>query len=144
MNKEEINYADYTLDPNKLVEVPINMWSTLYRVISKLSEKENKSFIEYVYSYYNKKTKKKLSNSGKNKMTKEKLEKNYYRDIDLEASRNNVKIQTSTEGLGLVSLELLAGFDSVFKENVKSGNRALREQPKPNVQPENEISKDES
>lgn len=129
MSKETINYSNYTLDPDKPVEVPINIWSTLFRVISEVSKKENTSVVEYVYSYYNKSTKKKLSNSGKAKIGKEKLEKEYYRDVDLEATRNNVKLQTSTEGLGLVSLELLAGFDAVFRENIDNGNKILREQP---------------
>lgn len=131
MSNEQINFNDYTLDPNKPVEVPINIWSTLFRVISEVSKKENTSVVEYVYSYYNKKTKKKLSNSGKTKMSKEKLEKEYYRDVDIEATRNNVKLQTSTEGLGLVALELLAAFDAVFKENVRNGNKVLRQQPQP-------------
>ena len=64
-------------------------------------------------------------------MSKEKLEKEYYRDVDIEATRNNVKLQTSTEGLGLVALELLAAFDAVFKENVRNGNKVLRQQPQP-------------
>ena len=135
MSKEQVNYSDYTLDPDKPVEVPINIWSTLFRVISEVSKKENTSVVEYVYSYYNKKTKKKLSNSGKTKMSKEKLEKEYYRDVDLEATRSNVKLQTSTEGLGLVSLELLAGFDAVFRENIDNGNRVSREQPTNALQP---------
>lgn len=144
MSKEQINYSDYTLDPNKTVAVPINVWSTLFRVISEVSKKENTSVVEYVYSYYNKKTKKKISNSGKSKMSKEKLGKEYYRDVDLEATRNNVKLQTSTEGLGLVSLELLAAFDAIFKENVENGNCVLREQPQPSTQPENMTPTDES
>jgi len=144
MTEEQINYSDYTLDPNRPVEVPIHIWSTLFRVISELSKKENTSVVEYVYSYYHKETKKKLSNSGKSKMSQEKLEKNYYRDVDLEATRSNVKLQTSTEGLGLVSLELLAAFDAVFKENVESGNRVPREQPQLPAQPENMTTQDES
>lgn len=131
MSKEQINYADYTLDPEKTVAVPINVWSTLFRVISELSKKENTSVVEYVYSWYNKSTKKKLSASGKKKMSEEKLEKEYYRDVDLEATRKNVKLQTSTDGLGIVSLELLAAFDAIFKTNVENGNRVLREQPQP-------------
>lgn len=131
MTKEQINYSDYTLDPNKPVEVPINVWSTLFRVVTELSRKENTSVVEYVYSYYNRKTKKKLSNSGKKKMSKEKLDKEYYRDVDLEATRDNVKLTTSTDGLGLVSLELLAAFDAIFKKNVENGNKVLREQPQP-------------
>ena len=78
MTKENINYSDYTLDPDKPVEVPVNVWSTLFRVVSELSKKENTSVVEYVYSYYHKETKKKLSNSGKSKMSEEKLAKNYY------------------------------------------------------------------
>ena len=127
MSETKTDYSKVTLDPSKMVEVPINIWSTLFNVVKKLNERENKAVVEYVYSYFHKKTNKKLSNSGKSKISKEKLEKDYYRNLDIDASKENIKLQTEQTSLGMVSFELLAAFDEVFKNNVDNGNVLVKE-----------------
>lgn len=141
--QEEIKYDEWTLDPTKDVVVPIQIWSTLFRVIQAVERKLCKVETQDVFSWYHKETFKPLSK--KSKISKEKLEKNYVKQIDIEKTKANVVLTRDSDGLSVAALELLGAFDHVFKKNIDEGNKI----PKPGsapapVMPTMKVVRDES
>lgn len=124
MSEEKINYEDYTLDPNKDVLVPISVYVALTNVVNAVEKEHSKKVCSDVYSFFNRKTNEKLSAKSKSKMNTEKLHKEYYENLDLDATAKNIRVDR--DELGSAAIRLMAEFRGIFKHNIDSGNRVLR------------------
>lgn len=135
---ETINYSDYALDPTKDVLMPPQLFSSIDRLINAVITKHSEEVTDDVISYFNKKTHKKLSNKNKAKMSLEKLNTEYYQNIDFEETEKTRK--TQRDGIGLFALRLLPELREVFKYNIDNGNKV--ERPDPNQSPKLEVVED--
>ena len=132
MSKEKVDYNNVSLDPEKDVLVPFNSFVAITNLVNAV-EREHKKLIQSdKYAYFNRKTHEKLSASGAKKMKKDKLEKEYYENIDLEASRDRKNIRVDRDEIGSGALQILAEFRGIFKHNVDNGNFVEKpQQPQP-------------
>jgi len=128
MSTEKINYEDYTLDPDKDVLVPMSTYIALTNIIQAVEKEHSTRVRTDKYSFFHKTTNKKLSNKSKAKMKDEKLAKEYYENIDLDETAKNVRIDR--DELGTASIRLMGEFRGIFRHNIDSGNRILREELK--------------
>lgn len=133
MNEEQINYEEYVLDPSKDVLVPMSTYIALTNVIQEVEQKHSTRIRSDKYAWYNKKTNERLSDKSRAKMKPEKLHKEYYENIDLDATAKNIRVDR--DELGSAAIQLLAEFRGIFKHNVDKGNGMLR----PDAAPEEEI-----
>lgn len=125
--KEPVNYEDYVLDPEKDVLVPMSTYIALTNVIQEVEKKHSKRIRSDKYAWYNKQTHQKLSDKGRAKMDNEKLQKEYYENIDFDATAKNIRVDR--DELGSAAIQLLGEFRGIFKHNVDQGNGMLRPQP---------------
>lgn len=122
-NTQEINLNEFYLDPKKMVEVPIDVWSAIINVVKQVEQSNRKQETKDVYTWFDRKTHKAISASSQKKLSQEKLNEKYYKNLDLEKTKANVVVTRDELGLSLVCLELLGAFDHIFKMNVEKGNR---------------------
>lgn len=139
MNEEKINYAEHVLGPENDVFVPISPYTALVNVCAGLEKQELKKVYTIKFSYYNRVTHEKLSAKSQSKMKVEKLAKEYYQNIDLEATKKTESLQISE--IGLAAIQLNGEFQGIFRHNVDKGNSILREQiPAPVAPATNEVA----
>lgn len=127
MSKEEKDYTKYALSPNKDVMVPFNVYIALTDIIQEVKKKHSKVIRTDKFSWYNKVTHKKLTEKVKSKMPLDKLQKEYYENIDFEATNKTVHVDR--DELGSAAIQLLAEFRGVFRHNVDKDNAVLRPEP---------------
>ena len=130
MNKEQIKYEDYTLDPNRDVLVPMSTYLALTNVIQAVEREHSKVIQTDKTAFFNRKTNKKLSNKNKAKLDPEKLAKEYYENIDIEETTKSERVDR--DQLGTAAVRLLGEFRGVFRHNIDQGNGVLKPQPLPN------------
>lgn len=146
-DKEAINYEDYVLDPQKDVLVPMPIYLALNNVIQEVEKQHSDRIRTDKYAFFHKQTHQKLSEKGRKKISKEKLAKDYYENIDFDATSQNVRVDR--DELGSAAVRLLGDFRGVFRHNVDKGNGVLRSEveqpPRPATvqQPGPELVKDE-
>lgn len=150
MNEETVNYDEYVLDPNKDVLVPMSTYVALTNVIQEVEKQHSKRIRTDKYAFYNNKTHQKLSNKGKAKMSDEKLAKEYYENIDFDATAKNLRVDR--DDLGSAAIQLMGEFRGIFRHNVDKGNgipRPVAPASSPVVEPalvsnEETVEEDES
>lgn len=118
--EKETDYRKVKLDPSKPVEVPLEVYAAITNFVGKIVEKHTDYKIEDKFSWYNKKTHEKLKKKG---VKKDVLERDYYRNFDLELTKKAAeKVAPSRDEFSLFGLELQGHFFGIFKENVDNGN----------------------
>jgi hypothetical protein len=120
MAKEKINYNEFTLDPEKEVLVPMSTYLALTNVIQQVEKEHSTRIRSDKHSFFSRKTHKKLAHSTRAKMKPEKLEKEYYENIDLDATAKNIRIDR--DELGSAAIQLLGEFRGIFEMNIDKGN----------------------
>lgn len=145
-NKETIDYDKYVLNPENDVLVPMSTYLALTNVIQEVEKQHSKKIRTDKYSFFSRKTHKKLAPSTKVKMKKDKLEKEYYENIDFDATTKNIRVDR--DELGSAAIQLMGEFRGIFRLNIDKGNGMLRPvTPAPKVDslvPENPPSKSDS
>ena len=127
MEKENTNYEDFVLTPEKDVLVPMSTYIALTNVIQEVEQKHSTRIRTDKYAFFHKKTNERLSDKSRAKMKPEKLNKNYYENIDLNATAKNMRVDR--DELGSAAIQLLAEFRGIFKHNIDAGNGMLRPTP---------------
>lgn len=138
MNEEQIKYEDYQLDPSKEVLVPLSTYVALTNIMQEVERQHSKRVRSDKYAWFNRKTHEQLSAKGKAKMKPEKLHKEYYENIDLDATAKNIRVDR--DELGSAAIQVLAEFKGIFRLNVDRGNAMLR----PEVQAARDAAKNNS
>ncbi|MFT6125891.1 MAG: hypothetical protein ACJAVA_000333 [Flavobacteriaceae bacterium] len=140
-NEETIKYEDYTLPPNNDVLVPMSTYIALTNVIQEVEKEHSKRVRTDKFAFFHNTTHKRLSNSSRAKMAPEKLAKEYYENIDMDATTDNVRVDR--DELGAAALRLMGELRGVFRHNIDKGNRILRSEltQRPGVE---EAQKDEN
>lgn len=133
MSKKEVNYSEYTLNPENNVLVPLKVYDGYVRLIKGLVENAEEKF-EVKMAYYDRNTHKQLSATKKSKMDPAKLNADYYQNIDLAGTKKNRKL--SLDKFSLFALQLQAEQGGVFRLNVDEGNAVLVEDLKNSMAPE--------
>lgn len=134
MNKETPDYNKFVLDPTKDVLVPMSTYVALTNVIQEVEQKHSKRIRTDKYAWYNKVTHERLSDKGRAKMPLDKLQKEYYENIDFEATSKNIRVDR--DELGSAAIQLLAEFRGIFKHNVDQGNAIPRPEQAPQTGPQ--------
>lgn len=129
MSDEKINYDEYVLDPSKDVLVPMSTYIALTNVVQEVEKQHSTKIRSDKYAWYNKKTNERLSDKSRAKMKNDKLVKEYYENIDMEATSKNMRVDR--DELGSAAIQLLGEFIGIFRHNVDNGHGMLR--PEPNV-----------
>lgn len=125
MNKEEtIKYDDYTLHPDNDVLVPMSTYIALTNMITGVEKEHSKRVRTDKFAFFHNTTHKRLSNGSRGKMTPEKLAKEYYENIDINGTAENIRVDR--DELGTAALRLMGEFRGVFRHNIDKGNRILR------------------
>lgn len=134
MTKETIDYSKFVLDQNKDVLVPMPVYLAITNIIQEVEQKHSKRVRSDKYAWYNKVTHERLSDKGRAKMPLDKLQKEYYENIDFDATAKNIRVDR--DELGSAAIQLLAEFRGVFKHNVDSGNAVPRPEQAPQTGPQ--------
>lgn len=121
---EAKDYNDYVLEPGKDVLVPLSTYIALTNIVQAVEKEHSKRVRTDKYAHYSKKTHIKLTDKAKVKMKADKLEAEYYENIDMEASAVNVRVDR--DELGSAAVQMLGEFRGVFKHNVDMGNASLK------------------
>ena len=137
MKKEITNYEDFTLDPTKDVLVPMSTYIALTNVIQEVEQKHSTRIRSDKYAFFHKVTNERLSDKSRAKMKPEKLNKDYYENIDLNATAKNMRVDR--DELGSAAIQLLAEFRGVFKHNIDAGNGVLRSTSEAELQKASEV-----
>lgn len=124
MSEEKINYEDYVLDPQNDVLVPMSTYMALTNIIQEVEKQHSKRIRTDKYAFFNKVSHKPLSAKGKAKMSKEKLEEEYYENIDMEATTETVRVDR--DELGSAAIKMMSDFRGVFRHNVDQGRGIAR------------------
>ena len=127
MSDEKINYEDYVLDPEKHVLVPMPTYLAMTNIMQEVEKQHSTRIRSDKYAWYSKVTHERLSDKSRAKMKPEKLHKEYYENIDLDATAKNLRVDR--DELGSAAIQMLAEFRGIFKLNVDEGNGKLREEP---------------
>lgn len=135
MNTETIKYEDWTLDPNKPVQVDIQRYVPITNTIKAAQKAGTKIYREAVFSWFDKNTHAPLSKKNERKLSTEELEKRYYNTIDIDATEKNVKY--FLDEIAFAGIKLEGEFRGIFKDNIDSGNKLPRP-VSPDQKPENE------
>lgn len=131
MNKEEINYSDYVLDSSKDVMVPLKDYMEISKIINVTEERHTKRYASDVYSWYNRTTKAKLTPKNAAKMAKDKLQKEYFQQIDMELTQANVR--TDRDELSMACLDMIGKMHGIIRYNMDNGNKVAKTDLQPNV-----------
>jgi len=121
---KKTNYEDFTLDPEKNVLVPLTLYAAMNNMFQEVEKQHSKRVRSDVYAFYSKATHDKLKDTTRKKMAPEKLEAEYYENIDMQASIANVRVDR--DELGSAAIQMLGELRGVFQMNVDSGNAVLR------------------
>lgn len=132
---EKVNYEDFVLAQDKDVLVPLSTYLAITNVIQEVERKHSKRIRTDKYAFFNKKTHKRLSDKSRAKMSTEKLNNDYYENIDFDATAKNIRVDR--DELGSAAVQLLGEFRGVFKHNVDQGNAVPR--PKPEAAPQPKV-----
>ena len=137
MSKEQINYDDHLLDPKNDVLVPLSTYTALVNIVAGLENQEIKKFYTIKTAYFNRVTHERLSDKSRAKMKQNKLDKEYYQNIDFSKTVDTATTQVTE--IGLAAIQLNGEFRGIFRHNVDKGNSILRSQipaPTPLVETE--------
>jgi len=120
MSKETPNYEDFTLDPAKNVLVPMATYLAITNIMQEVEKQHSKRIRTDKYALFNNKTHARLSDKSRAKMKPEKLQKEYYENIDFDATSKNIRVDR--DELGSAAVQLMGEFRGVFKMNVDLDN----------------------
>ena len=104
MTKETIKYGDYTLNPDNDVLVPMTTYIALTNIIQAVEKEHSKRVYTDKFAFFHNATNKKLSNKSKGNMSKDKLAKEYYENIDIDETTRNARVDR--DELGKAALRL--------------------------------------
>lgn len=124
MKEETVNYENYTFSPSQDVLVPVSTYIAITNMMQAIEKEYSKKITTDVYAMFHKDTHQRLSDKSRAKMKPEKLEKEYYENIDFDATSKNIRVDR--QELGLAALRLMSEFRGIFRHNVDKGNAIER------------------
>ena len=114
------NYSDYRLNQQSDVLVPYQTFEAIFRFIDSVVKEHSTEVFTDKYSYYNNSTHERISEKGLKKISKDELEKRFYRHLDFDKTMNSLNIQR--DQLGATGLRILAERRAIFEHNVDNEN----------------------
>lgn len=125
MAKEEtIDYDKFTLDPTKDVLVPMQLYVALVNIIQEVEKKHAKVERTDKMALFNRATHEKLSKKGAHAIKDKDREKDFYENIDMDATAASAEVKR--DELGFAALRVMGEFRGVFKHNIDKGNRIAK------------------
>lgn len=122
---EKLDYTKYRLDPTKDVLIPADVWSRLLNFVSAVESEHSTRMVSDKMSFYNKDNHKIVSENALKKASKEDIENNLYKALDLEKTVKSIRVDRDI--LGFEAAKFLVEADGVFKHNVDKGRAILIE-----------------
>lgn len=123
MSNKKTNYQEYVLDPVKPALIQPTILEELRQFVVATKNRHTKFNFPQMTTWYNRKTHKPVDLSKK-KISQEKLNKDYYQNINLETTEKGGKVVY--DDIGLSAIKLQAAFEEVFRFNVDEGNAIPR------------------
>lgn len=124
MSKEKTDYSKFTLDPVKDVLVNPKILVELQQFIHRVKDKHTTANFPQQITWYSKKDHTPLS--SKKKISDEKRDQDYYRNVDLDKTEKRGTLVY--DDLAMSSIKLQAAYEEIFRYNVDQGNCIPREQ----------------
>jgi len=134
MAKEEtVDYDKFTLDPTKDVLVPMQLYVALVNIIQEVEKKHSKVVRTDKMALFNRVTHEKVSKKGAHAIKGKDREKDFYENIDMDASAENMRVDR--DELGFAALRVMGEFRGIFRHNVDKGNKIAKTDNAPNKSP---------
>jgi len=118
--ENNIDYKNVMLDPEKMVEIPFALFMNLQNFIKHVVDKHTEFSVTDRVSWYSKETHEKLVKKG---VKQDKLEADYYQNLDLEATKQALQsAKPMRDEYALFGMELQGEIFGVTKANIDMGN----------------------